>query len=93
MKVDVETTTEKLSMLWPDSHCSQRNISCFELALTINTDGFKEIKQNRAYNLENLIGNVGGYVGLLLGYALLDFLSLLLSCYGKMKEMQAEKQH
>lgn len=32
---------------------------------------FKEIKQNHAYDIKKLIGDVGGYIGLLLGYALI----------------------
>ena len=33
--------------------------------------GFKEIRQVAAYGLMSLFGNVGGFVGLLLGYALI----------------------
>ena len=41
------------------------------LISVIYGDGeFKEIKQTRAYNLQTLIGNAGGYVGLFVGYSL-----------------------
>ena len=31
---------------------------------------YKEIKYTRAFDIENLIGNVGGYIGLFLGFAI-----------------------
>ena len=31
---------------------------------------FKEIRQVRAFGIESLIGNIGGYIGLFLGYSL-----------------------
>ena len=33
---------------------------------------FKEIKQTKAYTIQSLIGNAGGYVGLYLGYTVLE---------------------
>ena len=41
---------------------------------------FKEIKQVRAYNVQSLVGNAGGYIGLFLGYTLKEmpfFLKIL----------------
>ena len=43
---------------------------------------FKEIKQIRAYNVQSLIGNAGGYIGLFLGYTLKEMPSLLKTMYG-----------
>ena len=43
---------------------------------------FREIKQSQAYDVESLVGNMGGYMGLLLGYAILqlpNFCSFLFS--------------
>ena len=31
---------------------------------------YKEIEQIRAYNLQTLVGNAGGYIGLFLGYTI-----------------------
>ena len=39
---------------------------------------FKEIKEVRAYNLQALIGNAGGYIGLFLGFALKEIPTQLL---------------
>ena len=38
---------------------------------------FKEIKQVRAYNIQTLIGNAGGYIGLFLGYTIKELPKLL----------------
>ena len=46
---------------------------------------FKEIKQIRAYNLQSLIGNTGGYVGLLLGYTILELPFLIIKLIGTIK--------
>ena len=43
---------------------------------------FKEIKQIRAYNVQSLIGNAGGYIGLFLGYTLKEMPSFLKMIYG-----------
>jgi hypothetical protein len=39
---------------------------------------FKEISQTRALDINSLIGNIGGYVGLLLGVSILQISHLLL---------------
>ena len=38
---------------------------------------YLEIKQIRAYSFPSLVGNVGGYMGLFLGYAILNFPALI----------------
>ena len=35
-------------------------------------DNFHETKQIRAYDIGSLIANIGGYIGMFLGYALLN---------------------
>ena len=40
---------------------------------------YKEIKQNPAYDTKKLFGDIGGYIGLLLGYALIKLPEFLLS--------------
>ena len=49
----------------------------FEVRFDIFTDSFKVIKQNRAYSTQSLIGNIGGYLGLCIGFSLLDLLTLI----------------
>ena len=44
----------------------------FGVRVEFRTNTFKEIKQNRAYPVQSLVGNAGGYVGLLVGYTVAD---------------------
>ena len=44
----------------------------FQVLLNFQGDSYMEITQTRAYDLQSLIGNAGGYVGLFLGVALIQ---------------------
>ena len=48
----------------------------FKVIVTNKALHFKEIKQTRAYTVQSLVGNVGGYLGLFLGYSLRDIHTL-----------------
>ena len=50
-----------------------------------------EIKQIRAYNLETLVGNGGGYVGLFLGCSFIQLPCLIYLMYNKIKKYAQEK--
>ena len=47
---------------------------------------FREIKQIVAYDIDSLYGNIGGYMGLFLGYALLNLPTLFLILFGSIKK-------
>ena len=49
----------------------------FRISVQFEKNTFKEIKQVRAYSAQTLIGNAGGYVGLLVGYTIAELPSLL----------------
>ena len=49
-----------------------RNDEWFDSNIWNKKSSFMEIKQVQAYNIENLIGNGGGSVGLFLGYSLIQ---------------------
>ena len=53
---------------------------------------FKEIRQIRAYDVESLYGDIGGYMGLLLGYSVLNFPAMIISCYGSIKNKFSVKR-
>ena len=55
----------------------------FEIVFEMQTDSFKEITQKRAYTLQSLIGNLGGYLGIFIGFTLLDLLTLIISLHKK----------
>ena len=59
------------------------NDTWFEITLRIQTDTFKEIKQKRAYTPQSLVGNIGGYLGLFIGFTLLDLFDSMMACYSK----------
>ena len=48
---------------------------------------YLEIKQIRAYTFSSLVGNIGGYMGLFLGYAILNFPQLLMNMFASIKDM------
>ena len=49
-----------------------KNESYFTLWTHFYQDNFYETKQIRAYDIGSLIANIGGYIGMFLGYALLN---------------------
>ena len=48
---------------------------------------FKEIKQIRAYSVQSLFGNAGGYIGLLVGISISELPYLLLKLYSMGKSL------
>ena len=65
-----------------DSHNSHPDtLDWFKVRLWFRSNRFMEIKQIRAYNFQNLVGNGGGYVGLFLGYSIVQLPSMIISVY------------
>ena len=54
---------------------------------------FRKIKQTKAYDLESLVGNVGGYMGLFLGYALLQLPALCMILWSFVKKALCTMTH
>ena len=52
---------------------SLRNESFFIIDQIHNQKQFRNTIQTRAYNLSDLVGMVGGYIGLFMGYSLTQF--------------------
>ena len=46
---------------------------------------YMEVKHVRQYNFESLVGNAGGYLGLFLGYALLQLPEFIRSVFLSVK--------
>ena len=57
----------------------------FRIRLWFRSNTFMEIKQIKAYNFENLVGNAGGYVGLFLGYSVIQLPYFATVIYQKIK--------
>ena len=60
----------------------------FILEFVVLTNKFKEIKQVRKYSVQSLVGNLGGYIGLFLGYALINIPSMILETWKNMKDSE-----
>ena len=50
----------------------QNHSSWVRISVIYQKQTYREIKQVRAYTVQSLVGNVGGYVGLFVGYSLLQ---------------------
>ena len=47
---------------------------------------YREITHVQEYDVESMVGNIGGYIGLLLGYSLLHFPTFMLSVFAFIKK-------
>ena len=55
----------------------------FSLVLYFPNENYKEIRLVRAFDIQSLIGNAGGYIGLCLGYTILQLPSFFTYLIGK----------
>ena len=62
------------------------NESYFDFGVSHRQTQFKEIRQIRSYDVESLYGDIGGYMGLLLGYSILNLPTMIICCYGLIKK-------
>ena len=53
----------------------------FRVTVQFIKNEFKEIKQMRAYSSQSLVGNAGGYVGILVGYSISELPTLVRMIY------------
>ena len=63
----------------------------FRLTQTHRQPSFTERKQTRAYTIDDVVGAVGGYIGLFMGYALVQFPKVLRSIYYLFKRDKTDK--
>ena len=59
------------------------NQSYFGVTVRFPELDFKETRQVKAFDFNDLLGNIGGYIGMFLGYALLNLAYYLVDMYGK----------
>merc|ERR1712038_1881201 len=68
---EFDTNNEEMSHLFP--HINSTDGDSFIFITLVFLDPYiKEIKQARAFGIESLIGNIGGYMGLLLGVSIIQ---------------------
>ena len=63
-----------------------KNESYFGFHLTYGQTRFRDIVQTKSYTFEGLVGNVGGYIGLFLGCAIVQLPNLLMTMFRKIKK-------
>ena len=56
----------------PGSLVKNVSFDSFSVSLQFSSDRYKEIVLSRQFDLQNLIGNAGGYVGICVGYSFLQ---------------------
>ena len=56
---------------------NEPNENMFQLIFQFQGDTYMKVTQTKAYDLQNLVGNAGGYMGLFLGVALIQLPPLL----------------
>ena len=60
----------------------------FSIVMDTIQTSFLLIEQIRGYDFNSLIGNIGGYVGMFLGYALLNFPNAIVVFVEAARELQ-----
>ena len=65
----------------------------FNLEYIISTHKFEEVKQVRKYSEQSLVGNLGGYIGLCLGYAILNLPTMILEIWRNIKHICFAKEN
>ena len=64
-----KTVSERRQLTFGAS-ISTGGVNSADLGFAFKNDRYKEIKYARKFDIESLIGNVGGYIGLFLGFAI-----------------------
>ena len=68
------------------------NESYFVLRTEYKQASFLETRQVKAYDMNSLVGNVGGYIGMFLGYALLNVPNILNDFLQKIVKNESKQQ-
>merc|ERR1712020_761398 len=68
---------EKLNTGITESDEDETRNPYFTISFNVKDITYKEIRMKKAYDTSALVGNVGGFIGLFLGYAIMMFPELL----------------
>ena len=83
---DTDVSTE--SMMYDGIERSLKTLnSWFRVTLRFPERTYKNIKQTKAYTIQSLIGNAGGYLGLFVGYTISELPFLVLAICKKLKTL------
>ena len=84
-KLQIDFVEENIPSVNGESEIDKEGWLILEYVITIHK--FKEIKQVRKYSEQSLVGNLGGYIGLCLGYAILNLPTMILEIWRNIKHM------
>ena len=70
-----------------DANTDDDEEGSFTLEYHVMAEKFKEIKQVRKYSVQGLVGNLGGYIGLCLGYAIMNLPTIILDIWKNIKKL------
>ena len=85
-KLQIDFVEEDLpSVKGGESEIDKEGWLILEYVITIHK--YKEIKQVRKYSEQSLVGNLGGYIGLCLGYAILNLPTMILKIWKNVKHI------
>ena len=62
-------------------------LKCFTLTINFNVNMYKNIFDFRALNINSLVGNIGGYVGLLMGVSISQLPYFILQAHEDLKNV------
>ena len=82
-KIQIDYIEENIPSV--EENSGDDNEGWFILEFVVLTNKFKEIKQVRKYSVQSLVGNLGGYIGLCLGYAVVNIPTMILKIWNKLK--------
>ena len=82
-KLQIEFVEENIPIA--DGESDEEREGWFVLDYVVPIQKFKEIKQVRKYSVQSLVGNLGGYIGLCLGYAVVNIPTMILKIWNKLK--------
>ena len=63
----------------------------FVVKVLLKQSDYKETEQMKAYDFIDLMGNIGGYIGMFLGYALLNMADTLIRITNSIKHRDEVK--
>ena len=66
---------------------TDENEKGYEIVLNFQGNTFMEIEQVRAYDIQSLIGNGGGYIGVFLGVAVIQLPTLLYKIHSSIQKL------
>lgn len=64
---------------------SKTNLSRFSINVWFSNSEYREISRVREFGAQSLIGNIGGYIGIFIGYALMNVPDLIASIFNRIR--------